>query len=581
MARKLTYEEVKNFIEVESGSGCKLLSKEYVNNSTKMMFQCICGNYFETTFGAFKNANKRQCNECGLDKQIQRRRKTNEEFIKEVYDLVGDEYEFLEDYINSQTKIKCRHNECRHEYHVKPANFLSGRRCPECFGIKKLTYQDINKVIHDKLGVGWSIIEYGRGEHGVFVTLKDGQGYLYDNVLLSNIKADRIPDKINTLNIFTISNIKTWCELNNEPFILVSETYKGKDEKMQWKCKQCKHIFERSWNEIHSHGFGCNKCSDGLSYSEKFMRELLNQLNQYYIPEYTPKWSDQKRYDVYLPDRNIIIEVNGIQHYGAGFEYLGGRSLKEEVENDKNKERLAIKNGISNYITIDCRESSLSYIKNSVLNSKFSNIFDLSNVNWLKCHGLACNSIVKDICDLWNLDYNTLDISKVVKLSRATVIKYLKRGNELKLCEYDAKEQSTLSGKRLSGHNKIPVLQFSLDGEFVREFESLADAGKSVKRSSTSISNCLKGITKTSGGYIWKFKDGYNKDQIIETYDKDGTRSPKKVVQLTKDGELIKIWGSMYKASKELCVSNIYLCCQGLRQTVGGFKWVYYEEYKN
>ncbi len=51
------------------------------------------------------------------------RRKTNEEFTNEVYDLVGNEYIFLEKYIRDGTKIKCRHNKCGHEWYITPSSF--------------------------------------------------------------------------------------------------------------------------------------------------------------------------------------------------------------------------------------------------------------------------------------------------------------------------------------------------------------------------------------------------------------------------------------------------------------------------
>ena len=45
VARKLTYEEVKCFIETESGSGCKLLSEEYVNCKAKILLKGIIHKY--------------------------------------------------------------------------------------------------------------------------------------------------------------------------------------------------------------------------------------------------------------------------------------------------------------------------------------------------------------------------------------------------------------------------------------------------------------------------------------------------------------------------------------------------------
>ena len=53
------------------------------------------------------------------------------------------------------------------------------------------------------------------------------------------------------------------------------------------------------------------------------------------------------------------------------------------------------------------------------------------------------------------------------------------------------------------GRNK-PILQFTLDGEFVREWECAADVGKEVRR---NINNCLRGEQKTAYGYKWFYKE--------------------------------------------------------------------------
>ena len=48
-----------------------------------------------------------------------------------------------------------------------------------------------------------------------------------------------------------------------------------------------------------------------------------------------------------------------------------------------------------------------------------------------------------------------------------------------------------------------PILQYTLDGEFVREWECAADVGK---KASKNICSCLKGRTKSAYNYIWKYK---------------------------------------------------------------------------
>jgi len=59
--------------------------------------------------------------------------KTQEEFKKEVYDAVGEEYSVIGKYVNRKTKILMRHNICNRDYPVTPTNFIScNNRCPLC-----------------------------------------------------------------------------------------------------------------------------------------------------------------------------------------------------------------------------------------------------------------------------------------------------------------------------------------------------------------------------------------------------------------------------------------------------------------
>lgn len=165
-SRRLKYEDVKYFIEVESGSGCKLISQEYRGYDGKLDIICKCGNKFKTTFSEFKHSNKRQCNKCGLNIRIEIRSKTNEQFKKEVYEMVGDEYEFLEGYKGALIKILCKHNidNCdRYEWYITPDSFLSGTRCPKCAGNAKKTDEEFKKEVYELVGGEYTFLEEYKG----------------------------------------------------------------------------------------------------------------------------------------------------------------------------------------------------------------------------------------------------------------------------------------------------------------------------------------------------------------------------------------------------------------------------------
>ena len=52
-----------------------------------------------------------------------------------------------------------------------------------------------------------------------------------------------------------------------------------------------------------------------------------------------------------------------------------------------------------------------------------------------------------------------------------------------------------------------PVNQYSLDGEFIREWRCIAEAADFYKVDRTSLGRCCKGKFKKSAGFVWKYKN--------------------------------------------------------------------------
>jgi hypothetical protein len=215
----------------------------------------------------------------------------------------------------------------------------------------------------------------------------------------------------------------------------------GCHDKADFTCPDCGNIDEKIISNITKRGYTCSRCSDGISYPEKLIMSLLEQLNVDYQKQKTFKWSNRKIYDFFIPTLNVIIETHGEQHYERGFGYRGGRSVEEEQENDKLKEKLARENGIYQYIVLDCRKSDLEYIKTSVINSGLFGILNLNKVNWMIAHEFACNSsMIKIACDLWNEGIkSTSEIGKTLKISKRAAWVYLKQGSILGWCDYQVK----------------------------------------------------------------------------------------------------------------------------------------------
>lgn len=240
--------------------------------------------------------------------------------------------------------------------------------------------------------------------------------------------------------------------------------------KVSTTCKYCgKKGRDTAVNIYERKGIKCT-CGDGFSYPEKFMANLLNQINIPYEYQFLFEWSGLKRYDFYIPSLNIIIETHGNQHYNQTGR---GRTLKEEQENDKLKEKLALSNGIEHYVVIDCRESKLDWIKNTILNSKLNDLFDLSQINWIECEEYALSNLVKKVCDYYTLngEYDCMsEIERKYNISRITNINFLKSGTKLEWCNYDPELAKSLASRKLNKKNGKEICVFTMDNVFIRKY---------------------------------------------------------------------------------------------------------------
>lgn len=201
------------------------------------------------------------------------------------------------------------------------------------------------------------------------------------------------------------------------------------NQKLECICPHCGKEYLRSCAKVLEFGVPC-VCGDGFSYPEKFIFDVLQQLKTNFKPQYYLN-NSMFRYDFYLIDYNIILEVNGIQHYKQKWE-------RDEIKNDKNKKEFAFSCGFTNdnYIVLDCRESNLNFIKDSILHSKLNEIFDLNNVDFIKSSEFATSNLVKIASELWNQGKSVRDISDNLKLHKHTIISYLKQGNDNGWCSY-------------------------------------------------------------------------------------------------------------------------------------------------
>ncbi len=218
-------------------------------------------------------------------------------------------------------------------------------------------------------------------------------------------------------------------------------------------------------------------CGDVISYPEKFMFNLLEQLKIEFEYQYSPQWIKPKKYDFYfrIRDDKYIIEADGEWHKIDN--NLSGKRKEESIQIDKYKDQLAIEHNIE-IIRIDCSMSEMDYIKNNIIISKLSAILDLSNIDWYRAEESALSNLVKKACEIKfkNPDMTTKDIGEIMNLNRFTIRRYLGKGTQIwDWCNYNAKEEKTKSAIqsaiKVGKMNGKPVELFK-DGVSLGVFES-------------------------------------------------------------------------------------------------------------
>ena len=60
--------------------------------------------------------------------------------------------------------------------------------------------------------------------------------------------------------------------------------------------------------------------------------------------------------------------------------------------------------------------------------------------------------------------------------------------------------------ERAAIHKRKPILQFDLDGNFIREWSHAREAAEALGLNKRAIYSACTGRTKTSGGFVWKRK---------------------------------------------------------------------------
>lgn len=336
----------------EKNENIEVIGK-YINNKTKIKCKCnICGFIWDALpSNLLKKTRPTGCPNCWKN----RNGKSHNDFVKEI-SLINPNIKIIGDYINSTTKISCECKICGNIWDVVPHSLISGKGCPICC-IQKIkdmktkthqTFLDEMQNINPNVKI---LSKYKANKEKVMCQCKIDNHIWFatpDN-LLHEYGCPCCGNK-STSEKRMKPEYKFIEEMNiQHPDIDVLGKYCGRTQKILFHCKICHHKWYTTPSCLLTKHSGCPKCS--CSKGEKIISDYLNINNIKNIQYKTfdgliGVGNGNLSYDFYLPDYNLLIEYQGMQHEkpvdfsGKGKDFAI-KCFNKQQEHDKRKRKYA------------------------------------------------------------------------------------------------------------------------------------------------------------------------------------------------------------------------------------------------
>ena len=327
MSRKKTTDEFKQEVFDLVGDEYSVVG-EYINSRIKIIFKHnVCGKTFEMIPTGFLSAGYR-CRYCAYKKIGESKRKTTDEFKQEVFDLVGDEYSVVGEYINASTPIEIKHNVCNNINLQRPQNFLNGHRCNYCNGSFKKSLDEFKQEVFDLVGDEYSVVgEYVNTNTKILMRhyIDVDTFHTFEILPYKFLSGTRCTEPSCYYSALSNTQRMSTAEFKKAVYNLVGDEYSvetyGQNtfEKVKFIHNDCKKSFMMRPNNFISGGQRCPHCVSRTT--SKAEIEIYNFLKSFYTGTITKNYrtKNKNEIDIYLPKEKIGIEYDGLYWHSDNF----------------------------------------------------------------------------------------------------------------------------------------------------------------------------------------------------------------------------------------------------------------------
>ena len=443
---------------------------------------------------------------------------------------------------------------CKYEWKAKIANRSNGRGCPACANQVVVTGMNDLSTTHPSLSKEWDYEENG----------------------------DLLPQNV---------------------------TY-GMGKKVGWICP-LGHKYKATI--LHrSSGTNCPICNSGrqTSFAEQTILYYIKELYPNAISRYKDIFNNGMEIDIYIPELRYAIEYDGsFWHKHSKYER---EKRKYEICKSNNIKLVRIKAYKESYKTdTECHADYTLFLKED-------DNFELEKLIqelYFKLHSVSNFNIRPDL--RWEKAIKSVNI----KRDRFKILNYLKNSKDSfgykfpelalewhpnkneKLTPYMFKsgsdfvawwqckkcgfEWKTSIYHRVNGtgckkctakkphYNAREIYQYTMEGKFVKKWESIADASKFLNINHSNLQMCASGKRAVAGGHRWTFEYLETLKPLVRQKKSKKGIWGKAVKQMDELGNIINCFNSLNEAElqTDINATSISKVIHGHTKTAGGFLW--------
>jgi hypothetical protein len=332
----------------------------YKNNYTPIEINCLKhGKFFQTSTSHINRG--AGCPKCGLERSIEKQRKSPKEFLKQIKTVHGDKYDFSKTQYKGATEkviVTCpKHG----DFGVTAHHLLDGAGCPKCArentGKSNSLSQDefINRsnLVHDDK-YDYSNVEYNGINNRVKIICPiHGEFLQTPNTHMSGGGCQKCGFESISQN--NISNTKDFIKsakiVHGKKYDYSLVDYKINTTPVKISCPIHGEFIQSP--AAHLRGQGCPICQE--STGEKLIASILEKKKIRFSKQHKfvdctnkkeGKFCRKLPFDFYIPSKNVCVEYDGRQHFMAIDTFGGEEAFKTQKIRDKIKNQYCEKNGI-------------------------------------------------------------------------------------------------------------------------------------------------------------------------------------------------------------------------------------------